>query len=436
MWVSNSVGAVIQQWYASSDVCQNGICSVTPTTTLASGAHTWWVQTWSPAGYGAWSSAMNFTVQSQGYAAKVLAIPAMVDTVTATFIYDGDGKRVAQTINGVTTYFVGNYYEKTGSTSLVTDNTGNLVIETRYKAWGEVRYATPNQTLPTNFTYTGQYSYADDEATDLGSAGFGLMFYNARWYDPALGRFAQADTVVPGPYNPQNWDRYAYVNNSPTMYIDESGRVPILALVLVGAIVLFGLSADTPQYENNSGNVLIVDIAARGLFDPYDWLRTAQDCYNGNCNASDIAFAALPFLSGGYKKLADLAKLSPGIEKIPGLDTLLTKLNHSSDMVRLGAKGELDYLLAHQDEIAEIGKKFGGGLEMDFVLKDGTFVNVKNYNWKNYNSFTLDREVQNMIDQADKYRQFDPTAIELHFTSKPPQRVIDRLEEASILVDW
>jgi hypothetical protein len=24
------------------------------------------------------------------------------------------------------------------------------------------------------------------------------MFYNARWYDPALGRFAQADTVVPG----------------------------------------------------------------------------------------------------------------------------------------------------------------------------------------------------------------------------------------------
>jgi hypothetical protein len=41
---------------------------------------------------------MNFTVQSQGHAAKVLAIPALMDTVIATFLYDGDGNRVAQTI--------------------------------------------------------------------------------------------------------------------------------------------------------------------------------------------------------------------------------------------------------------------------------------------------------------------------------------------------
>ena len=27
-----------------------------------------------------------------------------------TFTYDGDGNRVSQTINNVTTYFVGNYY--------------------------------------------------------------------------------------------------------------------------------------------------------------------------------------------------------------------------------------------------------------------------------------------------------------------------------------
>jgi RHS repeat-associated protein len=37
----------------------------------------------------------------------------------------------------------------------------------------------------------------DASATDLGAAGFGLMFYNARWYDPALGRFAQPDTIIP-----------------------------------------------------------------------------------------------------------------------------------------------------------------------------------------------------------------------------------------------
>jgi hypothetical protein len=37
----------------------------------------------------------------------------------------------------------------------------------------------------------------DDSATDLGAAGFGLMFYNARWYDPYLNRYTQPDSIVP-----------------------------------------------------------------------------------------------------------------------------------------------------------------------------------------------------------------------------------------------
>ncbi len=30
-------------------------------------------------------------------------------------------------------------------------------------------------------------------------AEIGLMDYNARWYDPALGRFVQADSLIPQP---------------------------------------------------------------------------------------------------------------------------------------------------------------------------------------------------------------------------------------------
>ena len=98
----------------------------------------------------------------------------------------------------------------------------------RYKPFGEVRYTwkasqttTPAYAL-SRFTFTGQYSYMDDPSTSGVTEGFGLMFYNARWYDPALGRFAQADTIVPP--GVQGLDRYAYTLNNPIRYIDPSGH--------------------------------------------------------------------------------------------------------------------------------------------------------------------------------------------------------------------
>jgi RHS repeat-associated protein len=76
-----------------------------------------------------------------------------------------------------------------------------------------VRYAAGS--TPTDYTYTGQYSHTAD---------FGLMYYNARLYDPYLNRFAQADTIIPGPGNSQAWDRYSYSFNNPVRYADPSGH--------------------------------------------------------------------------------------------------------------------------------------------------------------------------------------------------------------------
>jgi RHS repeat-associated protein len=50
----------------------------------------------------------------------------------------------------------------------------------------------------------------------------GLLFYNARWYDPAAGRFIQPDTIIPG--GVQGLDRYGYVSNNPIRYTDPSGH--------------------------------------------------------------------------------------------------------------------------------------------------------------------------------------------------------------------
>jgi RHS repeat-associated protein len=113
-------------------------------------------------------------------------------------------------------YFLGDHL---GSTSITTDTNGAKVSEMRYKPWGEIRYSwtaglstTPVYELA-KYTFTGQYSYTTD---------FGLMYYNARWYDPVSGRMAQADTIVPG--GVQGLDRYAFVNNNPVNYTDPSGH--------------------------------------------------------------------------------------------------------------------------------------------------------------------------------------------------------------------
>ncbi|HLC03054.1 MAG TPA: RHS repeat-associated core domain-containing protein [Anaerolineales bacterium] len=84
--------------------------------------------------------------------------------------------------------------------------------ELRYRAFGETRFAWG--TTPTDYRFTGQR----EESLS------GLYDYGARWYDPAVGRFIQADTLVPEVVSSQAWDRYAYALNSPLRYADPTGH--------------------------------------------------------------------------------------------------------------------------------------------------------------------------------------------------------------------
>lgn len=67
---------------------------------------------------------------------------------------------------------------------------------------------------PTDYRYTSQLSQVE----------IGLYYYNARWYDPALGRFVQADTIIPQADAPIAYDRYAYVAGNPINHTDPTGH--------------------------------------------------------------------------------------------------------------------------------------------------------------------------------------------------------------------
>ena len=124
--------------------------------------------------------------------------------------YYAGSQRVAMRVGTVLSYLFGDHL---GSTSITTDASGNVSGELRYLPFGETRYES-GQT-PTSFRYTGQ---REDSTINL-------YWYNSRWYDSSLGRWAQPDTLIPSPGNPMAWDRYAYVLNSPMRYSDPSGHV-------------------------------------------------------------------------------------------------------------------------------------------------------------------------------------------------------------------
>ena len=120
--------------------------------------------------------------------------------------------------------------------------TGDLNSEIRYTAFGTIRYE--NGTTPTDYRYTGQ----------LQQAVIGLDYYNARWYDPQLGRFIQADTVVANPYTAASYDRYSYVANNPINHNDPTGHFWwVLAGAAIGAAISYGAQVAYNYHNGMTG---------------------------------------------------------------------------------------------------------------------------------------------------------------------------------------
>ncbi|MCL4562173.1 MAG: RHS repeat-associated core domain-containing protein [Chloroflexi bacterium] len=131
----------------------------------------------------------------------------------------GDSHHLSPTDTTSTVYYLGT--DQLGSTAVISDIGANKVGELRYRAalpersggskpWGESRYS--EGSLPTTRRYTGQ----------IEESALGLYFYNARFYDPTLGRFITPDTIFPNPQNAISWDRYAYTHDNPIRYNDPT----------------------------------------------------------------------------------------------------------------------------------------------------------------------------------------------------------------------
>ena len=99
-----------------------------------------------------------------------------------------------------------------GSPVAATDEAGNVKWREAYKPYGSRIRKEDNGTNDT--WYTGKQ---EDKAT-------GLSYFGARWYDPVIGRFTGIDPVGFKEGNIQSFNRYAYANNNPYLFVDPDGN--------------------------------------------------------------------------------------------------------------------------------------------------------------------------------------------------------------------
>ncbi|QQR84153.1 DNRLRE domain-containing protein [Candidatus Peregrinibacteria bacterium] len=110
--------------------------------------------------------------------------------------------------NGVIEYV---HTDPIGSTLVMTDASGNDIKQMEYAPFGEVMGASgPGDT---KYQFTGQEYDPESE----------LVYMNARYYSPSLGRFIQKDPVIGYEGNALSWNPYVYANNNPLRYNDPTG---------------------------------------------------------------------------------------------------------------------------------------------------------------------------------------------------------------------
>ena len=114
-----------------------------------------------------------------------------------------------------------------GSIDVITDDSGAVAQQMSFDAFGLRRDANDWAYDLTGIQVAGlkgstDRGYTHQEQLD----SIGLIHYNARLYDPGLGRFISADNIIPDTSNSQAFDRYTYVYNNPLAFVDKDGHDP------------------------------------------------------------------------------------------------------------------------------------------------------------------------------------------------------------------
>jgi|GEM_PF-863502 RHS repeat-associated protein len=179
------------------------------------------------------------------------------------------------TYGGGETYF--NHYNSLGSSSMQTKHDGSVVEDMTFYPFGTV-WAEPLSGYG--------YNFASLPARDLGSNTDITAF---RQYNFTLGRWLSPDPLAGDITNPQSLNRYAYVMNNPTSFVDPPGLKSQAPCVAPPGYVLMSTNPCAKRPAHTCGGMVCADQYYGGsLFEGYVGYQGENICLTngvlGYCN--------------------------------------------------------------------------------------------------------------------------------------------------------
>ena len=130
-------------------------------------------------------------------------------------------------------------YDIRGSVTTIVDGEGAVVKSYDYDEFGVT--TSTGDAFFNEVTFTGSISDAS-----------GLLYMNARYYNPSTARFLSQDSYTGSASVPWTQHLYAYCNNNPVNMIDPTGHNPLLIslLVAITAVALTGCNNQASDVES------------------------------------------------------------------------------------------------------------------------------------------------------------------------------------------